>query len=125
MTKVTVIEDIINTIEGLTAEIEQAKEAKKTFGRIRRKVQLLGIIQELIEVYCPEEFTLKKQADLMQALNPKKGRRSITIEVNEGDKVMDILTKYADVKDIYKKVQEACAQQGLKIVLDTIEREEV
>ena len=120
MNKFETVERIEDTIATLVAEVKANKEAGKSIGRLQRKAKLLGIIANLIEEYCPDEFTLKTAADLEQALNPKKGKR-VVIEVNRGDKVMDLLQKYADVKDLYKKIQTACAEKGLSIVLDHIE----
>ena len=36
------------------------------------------------------------------------------IEVHENDRVMDIMEKYKDVKDVYKKIMKAAEDNGLK-----------
>lgn len=120
MNKFETLERVLDTVETLKQEVAVNKENGKSIGRLQRKAKLLGIIADLIEQYCPDEFTLKTAADLEQALNPKKGKK-IVLEINKGDKLMDLLQKYADVKDVYAKIQKACAEKGLKIILDHIE----
>lgn len=120
MNKFDTLERVMDTVETLKAEVAAAKDAGKSIGRLQRKAKLLNIIGELIEAYAPEEFELKTAGDLEQALNPKKGKK-VVLEVNKGDKLMDLLNKYADVKDVYARIQKTCAEKGLKIVLDHIE----
>lgn len=120
MNKFETLERVSDTVEALKQEVAVNKDAGKSIGRLQRKAKLLGIIADLIEQYCPEEFTLKTASDLEQALYPKKGKK-ISLEVNAGDKLIDLLQKYEDVKDAYTKIKKTCEEKGLKIVLDHIE----
>ena len=43
------------------------------------------------------------------------------LEVHEGDKLIDLLTKYPDMKNVWCKLQDRCNELGLKIVGDHIE----
>lgn len=117
MNKTEMTVRLTDTIQTLLAEVASNKEAGKSIGRIQRKAKLLGVIRELIDEYCPEEFTLQVQtaANLEQALNPKKGKK-VVFEVKEGDNVIELLDKYNDVKDVYHKLQDAWTAAGLKMV---------
>lgn len=114
MNRIETLERVMDTVETLKAEVVEAKAAGKSIGRMQRKAKLLGIIADLIETYCPDEFTLKTEADLDQALNPKKGKR-VVIEVKEGDNALELLQKYGDVKDAWNKIKKACEDKGLTI----------
>lgn len=43
------------------------------------------------------------------------------IEVNKGDKLVDLLNKYQDKKDVYTKLMKAAESKGLKLNLDHFE----
>lgn len=51
----------------------------------------------------------------VRAIIPQEVKKT-TIEVHEGDNIIQLLDKYNNVKDIYKKLTKACDDAGLKIV---------
>ena len=49
---------------------------------------------------------------LITTLSGERAVRSL-VEVHEGDSILELLQKYADKKDIQKKIQTACEKVGL------------
>ena len=41
-------------------------------------------------------------------------KAAYTVEVHEGDRVMDLMKKYENVKDVYHKLMKAAEEAGLK-----------
>ena len=41
-------------------------------------------------------------------------KAKFTVEVHEGDNVMELMEKYKDVKDVYHKMMKAAEEAGLK-----------
>lgn len=48
-------------------------------------------------------------------------RKAPKITVNKGDKLMDLLQKYKDLKDVYAKIMKAASEAGLSLNLDHFE----
>lgn len=48
-------------------------------------------------------------------------RKATKITVNKGDKLMDLLQKYKDLKDVYAKIMKAASEAGLSLNLDHFE----
>ena len=121
MVKAVVLDAISVKVAELAQQIEEAEKANKSVGRLKRSSRALVVISDLIEEFVDtEEFTFTSESDLQQMIDCKKGKR-LDLGIKAGDKVMDLLQKYADVKDIYGKIQKECEKKGLKIVLDHIE----
>ena len=57
----------------------------------------------------------------MVTLTSERLKRQQPVEVHAGDKTLDLLQKYKDVKDPWGKIKKACESAGLKIVYDHIE----
>lgn len=51
---------------------------------------------------------------LITTLASERPERS-SIEVNEGDSILELLQKYEDKKDLQKKLATACEKKGLKL----------
>lgn len=99
-----------------------SENTKKTQKYQRTKeMEKLQVIKELLEVYetrtLDEEITLdsyfdKIIASMVTLTSERKAANEII--VHEGDLVMDLLTKYENKKDIYKKLMKAADEAGLK-----------
>lgn len=113
---------VLDAINSKVAELaQQIAEAEKSTGKLKRQSRALVVISDLIEEFVDtEEFTFTSELDLQQMIDCKKGKR-LDLGIKSGDKLMDLLQKYSDVKDIYNKIQKECERKGLKIVLDHIE----
>ena len=99
-----------------------SENTKKTQKYQRTKeMEKLQVIKELLEVYKTRtldgEITLdnyfdKIIASMVTLTSERKAANEII--VHEGDLVMDLLTKYENKKDIYKKLMKAADDAGLK-----------
>lgn len=124
MDKTQLLVAIATKSEDLRAQAREADAAGKSSGKIKRNARALEVIESLIETYCEdtEDIDFPLLSELQQMIDCKKGRSGVKLEVHEGDTLMELLNKYSSVKDVYSKIKTACDQQGLKIVLDHIER---
>lgn len=121
MIKSNVLVAISEKVAVLEAQIAADKEAGKSIGRTKRSARALKVIASLIDDFVTtEEFTFSGEDDLMQMIDCKKGHRTV-LQINRGDKLMDILTKYANVPNIWAKIQTYVEEHDLEIVLDHIE----
>ena len=99
-----------------------SENTKKTQKYQRTKeMEKLQVIKELLEVYrtrtLDEEISLDNSFDkiitsMVTLTSDRKAANEII--VHEGDLVMDLLTKYENKKDIYKKLMKAADDAGLK-----------
>lgn len=81
-------------------------------GRERRTVAL---IKELLSI-ADNNTTLSDAS--ISTLNLLVGEHptAVSFSVSQGDKLIDILEKYKDVKDVYGKLMKFCDKEGLKLV---------
>lgn len=124
----TPIKDKIAALETRVAEMEAAnKEAKavaKEKGtkpelehaptviyKLRRDLDALRLF-----MFLKAEEMVKDNPEMQEKLErfTDPGTQTI-LEVNEGDKITDLLSVYKDVKDIAAKLEATCEKQGLKI----------
>lgn len=83
-------------------------------GRDRR---VLNLIKALVKQIPSDVELSEKDMDtftLITCLASERVARS-SVVINEGDKLMDVLQKYAAVKDIARKIQVQCEKLGLHI----------
>ena len=83
-------------------------------GRDRR---VLNLIKALVKQIPSDVELSEKDMDtftLITCLASERVARS-SVVINEGDKLMDVLQKYASVKDIARKIQTQCEKLGLHI----------
>lgn len=123
MDKITLVEAINTKAAALKQQAAEADAAGKSSGKIKRSARALEVIHSLIDTYVLEDdVDFEMLPELQQMIDCKKGRSGVRLEVHEGDTLIELLNKYSSVKDVYNKIKTACEQQGLKIVLDHIER---
>lgn len=123
MDKITLVDSIESKVAALKQQAAEADAAGKSSGKIKRNARALEVIQSLIETYVLEDdVDFEMLPELQQMIDCKKGRSGVRMEIHEGDTLMELLEKYGSVKDVYNKIKTACDAQGLKIVLDHIER---
>lgn len=80
-------------------------------GRERRVLHLINALLTQIENVKLSEDDMDTFV-LITTLASERAERS-SIEVKEGDSILELLQKYADKKDIQKKLQTACEKGGL------------
>lgn len=117
MNKFEMLKAIEGKVMALDAQVAATKEADKdkSVGRLKRQSRALKVIRELITKWCPDEFQLDLEDDLLAMIEARKGKT--LIEVHEGDSYIELITvKYPDVRDIVAKINKQMEHKGL--VLD-------
>lgn len=117
MNKLETLKAIEGKVMALDAQVAAAKEADKdkSVGRLKRQSRALKVISELITKWCPDEFKLDLEDDLLAMIEARKGKT--LIKVHEGDSYLELCSvKYPDVIDIVTKINKQMEHKGL--VLD-------
>lgn len=116
------VEDRIGVLENKNERIQNDASLSINTKRTQN-YQLTHEIKLLVAVRaCLNHMTLNGIEEIpedldktVRAIIPQEVKKTI-IEVHEGDNVIQLLDKYNNVKDIYKKLMKACDDAGLKIV---------
>lgn len=112
------VDELTKTIATLKTNDTLAKSTRGTQlyarGRERRVLQL---VKELINAIPAETKLSEKAMDTFVLITTLASERTRydAVEVKEGDKLMDLLKKYEDRKDILKKLQTAAEKIGCKV----------
>lgn len=116
------VQDRIDVLKGKNDRIQNdatlSSNTKKTQNyQINHELKLLTAVMS-----CLNYMSLKRINKIpenlekdVRAIIPQEVKKTI-IEVHEGDNIIQLLDKYNNVKDIYKKLTKACDDAGLKIV---------
>ena len=107
MNKFETLKAIEGKVMALDAQVATSKETDKdkSVGRLKRQSRALKVISELITKWCPDEFKLDLEDDLLAMIEARKGKT--LIEVHEGDSFIELITvKYPDVRDIVTKINQ-------------------
>lgn len=72
-----------------------------------------------IKAALRKDVTLSENAEHLIALLTGDPRATVTVSCQKGDKLMDLLSKYQDVKDCYGKLARYCEKNGLVIDMAT------
>lgn len=124
----TSVQDRIGTLENKNDRIQNntslSSNTKKTQNyQITHELKLLTAVMSCLDYMSlngMEEIPEDLEKDVRDIM-PQEVRKT-TVEVHEGDNVLQLLDKYNGVKDIYNKLKKACDNEGLKIVGQDIVR---
>lgn len=72
-----------------------------------------------IKAALRKDVKLSEDAEHLIALLTGDPRATVTVSCQKGDKLMDLLSKYQDVKDCYGKLARYCEKNGLVIDMAT------
>ena len=110
------IADLKSQIAAMKTNESISKNTRGTqlykLGRERRVLHLInGLIAQLGDNVKFSEDDM----DTFVLITTLSGERAVrsSIEVHEGDNILELLQKYADKKDIQRKLQTACEKVGL------------
>ena len=83
--------------------------------KLGRERRVLHLINSLITQLGDKVKFDKDDRDTLILITTLASERAVrsSIEVKEGDSILELLQKYADKKDIQKKLQTACEKVGL------------
>lgn len=109
------IADLKSAIAAMKTNESISKNTRGTqlykLGRERRVLHLINALLTQIEDVKLSEDDMDTFV-LITTLASERTERT-SIEVKEGDSILELLQKYSDKKDIQKKLQNACEKVGL------------
>lgn len=113
-TKVQEMQESLETL--LNSDVSENTKRTQKFQRTKAIHDML-ILSTVLHQCVGDEvgFTEEEQKwfDSMVTLTSER-KAKFTVEVHEGDKVMDLMKKYENVKDVYHKLMKAAEEAGLK-----------
>ena len=102
--------------ELLKSDVSENTKRTQKFQRTKA-IHDMVIISTILEQAKSDEITFSPEAqkwfDSMVTLTSER-KAKFTVEVHEGDNVMELMEKYKDVKDVYHKMMKAAEEAGLK-----------
>lgn len=99
--------------------MKQLKAASASRRATKRKVWKAAALEIIEHLKGPKYDTLSEDAKHLLELLSGDPRATVTVSCQKGDKLMDLLNKYQDVKDCYGKLARYCEKNGLKIDMST------
>lgn len=99
--------------------MKQLKAASASRRATKRKVWKAAALEIIAHLKGPKYDTLSEDAKHLLELLSGDPRATVTVSCQKGDKLMDLLSKYQDVKDCYGKLARYCEKNGLKIDMST------
>lgn len=113
-TKVQEMQESLETL--LNSDVSENTKRTQKFQRTKAIHDML-ILSTVLHQCVGDEvgFTEEEQKwfDSMVTLTSER-KAKFTVEVHEGDRVMDLMKKYENVKDVYHKLMKAAEEAGLK-----------
>lgn len=115
----SLVDEKINELKSVIAVTKDSEEiTKNTRGtklyKLGRDRRVLCLIKSLLSQCDESKLSEDDRATLSLITTLESERTVYKVEVQEGDKIMDLLQKYQDTKDIAAKIQKACERSGLK-----------
>lgn len=116
----TLVEEKIADLKSQIAAMKTNESiSKNTRGtqlyKLGRDRRVLHLINSLIAQVGDKIKLSEDDMDTFVLITTLSGERAsrTSVEVHEGDSILELLQKYADKKDIQKKIQTACEKVGL------------
>ena len=110
------IADLKSQIAAMKTNESISKNTRGTqLYKLSRERRVLHLINSLIAQLGDKIKLNKDDMDTFVLITTLASERAVrsSIEVKEGDSILELLQKYADKKDIQKKLQTACEKVGL------------
>ena len=135
MTKETIVVDIKAKLDDLIMERNDTKNSvtlsentvHTKLNKLSREIRNLTLINMLLtyidddrEIYFTDN--IKEYYNTLVRLSDEKAAYVArgTVTLNEGDKLMDLLKKYVDTKDVYGKIMKEAGKNGLVMNADGV-----
>lgn len=113
-TKVLEMQESLETL--LKSDVSENTKRTQKFQKTKAIHDML-VLGTILYQCDTDEITFNEEAqkwfDSMVTLTSER-KAKFTVEVHEGDRVMDLMKKYENVKDVYHKLMKAAEEAGLK-----------
>ena len=110
------IADLKSAIAAMKTNESISKNTRGTqLYKLGRERRVLHLINSLITQLGDKVWFNEEDRDTLVLITTLSGEHAVrsSVEVHEGDSILELLQKYADKKDIQKKIQTACEKVGL------------
>ena len=110
------IADLKSQIAAMKTNESISKNTRGTqLYKLSRDRRVLHLINSLINQVGDKVWLYEDDMDTLVLITTLSGERAVrsSVEVHEGDSILELLQKYADKKDIQKKIQTACEKANL------------
>ena len=113
-TKTQEMQESLETL--LKSDVSENTKRTQKFQRTKAIHDML-VLNTVLHQCDKDEIVLNEEVQKwftsMVALTSER-KAAYTVEVHEGDRVMDLMKKYENVKDVYHKLMKAAEEAGLK-----------
>lgn len=112
--KMSEMESLLDEL--LKSDVSENTKKTQKFQRTKA-IHEMGVLNTILHQCVGDEvgFTEEEQKWFDSMVTLTSGRKAkFTVEVHEGDRVMDLMKKYENVKDVYHKLMKAAEEAGLK-----------
>lgn len=113
-TKAQEMQESLETL--LNSDVSENTKRTQKFQRTKAIHDML-VLNTILHQCDKDEIILNEEEQKwftsMVALTSER-KAAYTVEVHEGDRVMDLMKKYENVKDVYHKLMKAAEEAGLK-----------
>lgn len=104
--------------------VKELGKKDANYYKLQKEYKLFSIIEGLIAYNHNSLDEIYMEEHIYKFLESVCGKKEPSIEVKEGDSVLELLDKYKEVKDVYSKIKKACELEGLMIKGSTIVKAE-
>lgn len=112
--KMSEMESLLDEL--LKSDVSENTKRTQKFQRTKA-IHEMAVLNTILHQCVGDEVEFieeeQKWFDSMVTLTSER-KAKFTVEVHEGDKVMDLMKKYENVKDVYHKLMKAAEEAGLK-----------
>ena len=109
------INDLKSQIAAMKVNETLSKNTRGTqLYKLGRERRILHLIASLLKDDTKLEGDDLDTFVLITTLSSERPERA-SIEVQEGDSILELMQKYADKKDLQRKLVQACEKKGLKL----------
>lgn len=100
-------------VEAAVGNTDRKSPERKAAARAQRKLKQISAFEELLRLIPKDAELSEDTSDYINSL--ATGHSASTIDVQEGDSLIELLEEYKDVRDLYKKILKQCERKGLQI----------
>lgn len=113
-TKVKEMQESLETL--LKSDVSENTKRTQKFQRTKAIHDML-ILSTVLHQCDKDEIILNEEVQkwfISMVTLTSERKAAYTVEVHEGDRVMDLMKKYENIKDVYHKLMKAAEEAGLK-----------
>ena len=88
---------------------------RKASARAQRKLKLISVVEELLANVKPDTKLSEETMEYLKGLSEVHAG-GVKLEIEIGDNLWDLLQRYRDVKDLYKKILKWCDENNAQII---------